>query len=225
MKMTVIGMMITLLAGCSQLWNPANTQESAKKQLTVIGRRCYERGLFWGTGGDISVRLPGSSQFVIKASMTCLGDMDESKMTTVNLDGSALPGPKPSHETLIHARLYGMRPEVGAILHMHSPYATAWASVGKKIPAITQQSVTLLKDMGIVPYHPVGSKELVEAVVACYKNPDTQVVLMENHGVFVLGKDLYSLLYSAEQVENTARIATLARDLGEAKKFDAKVVY
>lgn len=225
MKMTVIGMMITLLAGCSQLSNPANTQESAKKQLIVVGRRCYERGLFWGTGGDISVRVPGSKQFIIKASMTCLGDMDESKMTTVNPDGLALHGPKPSHETLIHAQIYGMRPEVGAILHMHSPHATAWASVGKKIPAITQQSVTLLKDMGLVPYHPVGSKELVEAVVACYKNPNTQVVLMENHGVFVLGKDLYSLLYNAEQVENTARIAYLARDLGEPKKFDAKVVY
>ena len=122
MKITVIGMVAMLAAGCSQLSNPAS-KENSKNQLIVVGKRCYERGLFWGTGGDISVRLRGSKQFLIKASMTCLGDMDESKMTTVNLDGSALPGPKPSHETLIHARLYGMRPEVGAILHMHSPYA------------------------------------------------------------------------------------------------------
>ena len=225
MKIGIVAVMVVFMAGCSQVSSSISRDGKYKDQLIVVGKRCYERQLYWGTGGDISVRVPGSDRFLIKASMTCLGDLKPSQITTVALDNTVLGGPTPSHETPIHTQIYAMRPEVGAILHMHSPYATAWASVGKKIPALTQQSVTLLKGVGIVPYYPVGSQELVDAVVACYENPDTQVVLMENHGVFVLAEDLPHLLYKAEVVENTARVAYLAQDLGEPKAFKAKVVY
>ena len=104
-------------------------------------------------------------------------------------------------------------------MHMHSPYATAWATVGRKIPALTQQSVSTLKELAIVQYNKVGSPELVKAVLDAYRNIQTQVVMMENHGIFIVGTDLYDLLYKAELVENTARIAYLCQALGTPVPF------
>jgi L-ribulose-5-phosphate 4-epimerase len=199
--------------------------KSYQDKLIQIGKRCYDRGLFWGTGGDISVRIPGTDRFIIKGTMNCVGDLDYKNLSTVSFDGINLNGHIPSHETPIHGRIYKLRENVGAILHMHAPYSTAWATVGLKVPALTQQSVTLLKASGIVPYFPVSSTELIEAIVACYENPDTKIVFMENHGVFVVGKDLLDLFYNAETLENTARIAYFCKALGEPKTFSAKILH
>jgi len=205
--------------------NQPDSDKHFKDQLIQAGKRCYDRGLFWGTGGDISVRIPDSDRFIIKGTGHCVGDLEYRKLSVVNLDDSLMNGPAPSHETAIHSAIYKLRQDVGAILHMHAPYATAWATAGLKVPAITQQSVTLLQDCGIVSYHPVGSEALTEAITELYSNPGTSVVLMENHGVFVVGKDLEDLLYKAETVENTARIAYLCKALGDPRDFVSQLTY
>jgi len=120
-----------------------------KDTLMEVARRCYERELTSGTGGDISVRIPGTNRFIIKGTGNCFYDLDYSKLSTVSLESKLIDGPTFSHETPIHAEIYKMRDEVGAVMHMHSPYATAWGCVGRKIPPVTQQSVKLLKDIGI----------------------------------------------------------------------------
>ncbi|MBN2287899.1 MAG: class II aldolase/adducin family protein [Candidatus Glassbacteria bacterium] len=213
-----------ILLGCSA--QPAGEQENipdrAQKDLLIeIAGRVYARELTSGTGGDISVRVPGTDRIVVKATGTCLGDLDYGKLSTIGLDGEVIGGnPAPSHEARIHAAIYSLREEVGAIMHMHSPYATAWAVAGMKIPAVTQQSVSLLAGLALVPYYRVGSQELDRAVAQAYANPETQVVMMQNHGVFVVGKDLYDLLYRGEVVENTARVAWLCKALGPAAGFE-----
>jgi L-ribulose-5-phosphate 4-epimerase len=192
-----------------------------KDRLIEVAARVYARELTSGTGGDISVRVPGTERIIVKATGTCLGDLDYEKLSTINLEGEVIGGnPAPSHEADIHAAIYSMRDTVGAIMHMHAPYSTAWATAGKIIPAVTQQSVKPLEAVAIVPYYRVGSPELVQAVVEAYRNPGTSVVMMENHGAFVVGSDLYDLLYKAEVVENTARIAWLCNSLGEPKEFE-----
>lgn len=192
-----------------------------KDRLIEVAERVYARQLTSGTGGDISVRVPGTERIIVKATGTCLGDLDYGRLSTINLEGEVIGGnPAPSHEADIHAAIYSMRDTVGAVMHMHAPYSTAWATVGKIIPAVTQQSVKPLEAVAMVPYYRVGSPELIEAVVKAYRNPETRVVMMENHGVFVVGNDLYDLLYKAEVVENTARIAWLCKALGEPKGFE-----
>ncbi len=153
----------------------------------------------------------------------CFGDLDYDKLSKVGLDGKVFEGsPQPSHETNIHCALYNHDENIGAIMHIHSPYATAWATTGKKIPPVTQQSVNLLKSTGIISYSPPGSNEMLDAVMKSYENPETQVVLMENHGTFIKGTDLYDILYKAEVVENTARIAYICREIGTPKEFEIK---
>jgi L-ribulose-5-phosphate 4-epimerase len=193
---------------------------SEKDVLIKVAKRVYDRGLTDGTGGDISVRVPETDRMIIKATGTCMGDLDYQRLVTMNLQGEIIEGnSKPSHEAEIHRRLYLLRENVGAIMHIHSPYATAWATVGKLIPIVTQQSVNILKDAAIVPYNRVGSDELVESIVKAYQNPGTQVVLMENHGTFIVGSDFYDLFYKADVVENTAKIACLCKTLGTPVQF------
>ena len=221
----LVFLLIFALFFCQSKNESQSLDKLYQDKLIQIGKRCYDRGLFWGTGGDISVRVPGTDRFIIKGTMSCVGDLDYGNLSTVNFDGVHLNGQIPSHETPIHCRIYQLRENVGAILHMHAPYSTAWATVGLKVPALTQQSVTLLKASGIVPYFPVGSTELVEAIMDCYEDLDTKIVFMENHGVFVVGKDLRDLLYNAETLENTARIAYFCKALGEPRTFSAKILY
>ncbi len=188
--------------------------------LITVARRAYDRGLTDGAGGDISVRVPGTDRFIIKATKQSYGDLNEGRLSVVDLDMHVVGGnPKPSDETEIHAAVYKHRRDIGAILHMHAPYATAWGVCGKPIPAMTQQSVSLLKGMVLIPYHPVGSKQLVASVASAYENPDTKVVMMENHGTFIVARDLWELLYRSETVEATAQTAFLARAIGNPKSF------
>lgn len=233
MEKILVGLLVTTMvySGCSdlQLVRKTNVQDKKyKDELIEVAKRVYARELVSGTGGDISVRIPGKGRFIIKATGVCLGDLDYDKIATVGLNGKIFEdSPQPSHETNIHCYLYNHYDNLGAIMHMHSHYATTWASCGKTIPPITQQSVKPLKSVGIVPYYAPGTKELFEAVVKCYENPETQVVMMENHGTFIVGTDLYDVLYKAEVVENTAGIAYLCRDIGTPKKFRVKkkVIY
>ena len=78
----------------------------------------------------------------------------------------------------------------------------------------------LMKALALMHSDTKSSPELVRAVVEAYRNPETTVVMMANHGVFVVGRDLYDLLYRAEVVENTARIAWFCKALGEPEQFE-----
>ena len=216
---------ISLFECSGQQAHPSVAQDvQYKDQIIAIAGRAYERELTSGTGGDISAMVPGSDHFIIKGTGNCFGDLSYDRLSTVGLDGRVFDGsPQPSHETDIHLAIYNLRKEVGAVMHMHSPYATAWATCGRTIPPVTQQSVEILKGMQVIPYYPPGSKELLDAVMNCYHDPETQVVMMENHGVFLVGNDLHDLLYKAEVIENTARIAILCKNIGVPVKFEYMV--
>lgn len=206
---------------CCSSWQESALDRAHKDKLIEVAKRVYDSGLTFGTGGDISVRVEGMNRFIIKGTGNCLGDLDHQKLATLTLDGELMEGsPQPSHEADIHRDIYRLRESVGAIMHIHAPYATAWATAGRVIPAVTQQSVNLLRSVAIIPYYPVESQELIDAVLDTYQNHDTQVVMMQNHGVFVVGSDLYDLLYKGEVVENTARIAYFCETLGTPVEFD-----
>ncbi len=189
---------------------------SYETKMIKTGKRIYDRGLTFGSGGDLSVRITETDSIIIKATGASLGYLDHGKLVRMHIDGTKRAGdPEPSHEAIIHCAVYRMRKDAGAIMHMHSPYATAWATAGKKIPLVTQQSANILKNIAFVGYHKVGSEEFNSRVIEAYKNPETQVVLLGNHGVFVIGKDLDDLFFKSDVVENTARIAFISQMIGE----------
>lgn len=207
-------------ASCS--FDAKNTDTKYKDQLISVAKKVYDRELTFGTGGDISLRIPGKKYFIIKKTGTSFRDLNYEKLSTVSLsDGKLLfNSPVPSHETDIHLAIYNMKPGVNAIMHVHAPFTTAWASCGKLIPAITQQSYKVLKGQEIIPYYAPGSDSLPTQIMSCYDNSGTSVVLMQNHGFFIIGKDMEDILYKAEVIENAARIAYLSEQIGEPAEFN-----
>jgi L-ribulose-5-phosphate 4-epimerase len=185
-----------------------------KKELSEFSRRAFNRGLVSGTGGNMSVRIPGTDKVLITPSGISLGDIEPGINLLVNLEGSVVdspPGLKPSKESSFHLAAYRTRPDVMAIAHLHPPFATAFANKGRPLPLVTVSSRVVLKDVPWVESALPGSRELYGFVCeALEKHPGVRALLMKEHGVLTLAADLKTAYYLMDLVEDTAKIAYIA---------------
>ena len=202
---------------------PAQTVsvDALRRDLVEVGRRMYEFRLVAGTGGDVSARVGNSDQILIKQTGKSLGDLNPGTFVLLNLDGETIQGTgAPSREAMAYLRVYRRRPDVGAILHMHAPYSAALASTGTVLPLVTQQSRQFVRKIDLIPYFQVGSEAFIRAIAEKFRDPALNALLFGNHGCMVVGPDIFTALYRAETVENTARIALLAKSIGPVVEFD-----
>src|SRR5487761_1143660 len=125
-------------------------------------------GLVAWTSGNVSARVPGTDLMVIKPSGIGYDDLTPESMVVCDLDGVAVSdGYSPSSDTATHAYIYRHMPEVGGIVHTHSPYAPAWAAVGEPIPCvITAMADEFGGEIPIGPFALIGSEEIGRGVVA-----------------------------------------------------------
>ncbi len=190
-----------------------------KEEVVRIARAAYDRGLVPGSSGNLSMRLPGKDLVLIKASGVSFRDMSIEDVIVVDLEGNIVEGDKkPSKEIRFHLGIYRVRPDVGAVLHTHSPYATLYASLGRPIPLVVAGAWARVKKMPIVDYAPAGSPELANMVTNAFKDPEVNVVLLKNHGIVVTGKTLVEALDLTETIEDAAKIAAFYEILSVIKK-------
>lgn len=159
--------------------------------------------------GNISVRLP-DSKFAISASGASLPELTEDEVCIGDLnDLQSFQGPRPSIETSFHRKIYQYREDVGAVLHFQSLYATTLACAEKPdfnlnfIPEIP----IYIKKISIVSFFVPGSEALAEAVGETAADPDCSIIILKNHGQIAMGKDLKSMLRSAEFFEFACQVA------------------
>ncbi|MGH3399857.1 MAG: class II aldolase/adducin family protein, partial [Streptosporangiaceae bacterium] len=108
-----------------------------RAQVAGLHAELVTSGLVAWTAGNISARIPGADLMVIKPSGVAYPDLTPESMVVCDLDGAVVEGPlSPSSDTATHAYVYRHMPEVGGVVHTHSPYATAWAAVGEPIPCV-----------------------------------------------------------------------------------------
>lgn len=120
---------------------------------------------------------------------------------------------KPSKEYVYHADILRLRPDVGAVLHLHPPHATAYAVKRRDIPMVTDAAFKQ-PPMPRVPFAPSGSEKLKDYVVEAIKeNPGCKVLLLEQHGTVALGVDVVNAYNIADLTEELARIAYLSERL------------
>jgi L-fuculose-phosphate aldolase len=185
-----------------------------RKELSEYSRRSFHRGLISGTGGNISVRIPDTDRVLITASGVSLGDVEPESNLLVNLGGTVLespPGLIPSKETSFHLVVYQLRPDIGALVHVHPPYATAYSNKGRPLPLVTVSSRANLKEVPCIECASAGSKELCDFVRGgIQEHPMIRAMLMKEHGILTLGTDLKMAFYLADLVEDTAKIAFIA---------------
>ena len=185
---------------------------STMLELMEIAKRAFNAHLQTGTGGNISARVVGSDAVVIKPSGVGFSECNPENLLVVDLEGKILKGStKPSKDMPFHLGIYRVRPELNGIVHVHSPWATAWAVLGEEIPTLTVQSQCKFGRIPLVPGGPDGSKEASESVINAFRDPAVLVATLQNHGAVGVGKTLLAAEELVELIEETAQIAMLVR--------------
>ncbi len=203
-----------------------NEKEVNKLKMEVVeaGKRMLHKGLVIGASGNISIRIPGEDKIVITPSQIKYDKIGVNDIVVVDFKKNVLEGDRsPSVETGMHIGVYETRPDVGALVHTHSVYASAIASLGKTIPPFLDDIVLMLGgEIEVAEYGMPGSKELAENAVRALGKKNA--VLLTNHGALCCGKNLESAFVNAELVERAAKIFILSSLLGEPKNLPQEVV-
>ena len=189
----------------------SDTVRIMREELVTISHRAYQRGLVVGISGNNSVRIPNTDAVLIKATGANQGDMDTADTVLIGLDGNVLEeGKQESKEIRWHLALYQQNPAIGGIVHVHPPYATAWAVANRTPPLIHTAARGLMGEIGLVNLAPSGSQELADLITEAFSEQEVLVALMREHGIIAVGPDLRTAYYWAEYLEDTAKVALLA---------------
>lgn len=188
---------------------------AARDRVYRLNMELPRCGLVAWTSGNVSARDPDSGLVIIKPSGVRYDDLVPEQLVIVDPSGTVVEGSlAPSSDTLAHLVIYRNRPDVHGIVHTHSTFATAFAAVGRPIPAC----LTAIADEfgGPIPcagYARVGGEEIGMAVVdGIGASP---AILLRNHGVFAIGRDAEAAVKTAVMVEDSARTVYYALQLGE----------
>lgn len=188
--------------------------EDKKNELIEYGRMAGDKNYTPGISGNLSARC--GDMVVITSSGVANGYLTENDFAVVDFDGNAIEGEKPSSERMLHIEFYKKRPEMNYVMHVHSPYLTAFASAGISLDdKISPEIIYCFEKIPLAEYSIPGAKELVEKTSKYFENYD--VVLMANHGVIIAGKDIKDAFYKLDLCENYAKTVICAKLLGGAK--------
>ena len=190
-----------------------------RHELSEFSQRAFHRRLVGGTGGNLSIRIPDTDTVLITPTGISLGDVQPEENILVNLDGEILDSPlgfKGSKETGFHLAAYRLRPDIGAIAHVHPPYATAYSNKMQPMPLATVSAQVNLKHVPCIECFLPGSEELRSCVIEGIRNnPDIPCILMKEHGILAMGRDLKHAYYIADLTEDTAKIAYIEATIPE----------
>ena len=198
------------------------TVDDLKKHLVDICHCASARWLTAGSGGNISVRIPGTDRYLCTATGITFRDTAVDNLVEMTLDGRQVRGDlKPSKEYRWHAGILATCPDVEGVVHTHSTATMAFGCCGITPPHMTGQARVHLGDIQIVPYANAGSELLRDLMVDVYKKqPETRIVLMANHGLAATGPSLLEAYNRAEIVEDSAQAYLHCRLLGREPKLD-----
>jgi len=181
------------------------------RDLCAHGAALAAQGLARAGSGNISVRL-ADGNILISPTDEGLGTLHPEGLSLVSPEGQHLTGPAPSKELPLHLAIYVSRPSVGAVVHLHTPHATAWSMVAgldpaNCLPPLTPYAVMRLGRVALVPFAVPGSAVLCDWVRA--RAPQHSAFLLANHGPVVSARTLKDAVFAAEELEETARLALL----------------
>ena len=193
----------------------SNPEETRQRELIVeFSRSLFERGLTAGSSGNLSVRLDDG--WLLTPTNASLGRLDPARLSKLDWDGRLVSGEQPSKEAFLHRAMYQRRAAAGAIVHLHSTYSAAVSCMcglnhDDCIPPLTPYFVMKIGRLPLLPYHRPGDPALAGAIGALASKHSA--VLLANHGPVVSGATLEAAVYAAEELEETAKLFLLLRDV------------
>lgn len=201
--------------------------ESLKADVCVIAKRAQREGLCKHKSGNFSAKDPATGLIAVTPTSLDREQMSPRDIVVMDLDANVLEnetGLRPTSEVMMHIELYRARPDVLAVAHTHSMYATSMAVLDRPLPAIVYEVANLGLTKGRVPVAPYGrpgTPDLAQKVAETSHEADC--MLMESHGaVAVDGTNIYEAFLKAAYIEELAQLyynALTANGGAEPKAF------
>ena len=186
------------------------------EQIALIIGRIYRSGMTTTSGGNLSIMDDNGDMWITPAGID-KGSLTPADIMCVKADGTIVGPHRPSSEYPFHRALYKMRPRLHSVIHAHPPGLVTF-SIVHKIPdtSILPQARKVCGPIGFAPYDVPGSEALGEKIAAEFrKNPEYKAVIMENHGVVLMGEDIADAYQRFETLELCARTLLNASTLGK----------
>ncbi len=185
----------------------------ARDNLVATGKSLFDRGLTFGSTGNLSLRLDDGS-WLMTPTNASLGALDPARLSKLDPEGRHVGGDAPTKEAFLHVEMYRQRCDARAVVHLHSTHSVAVSVLADidpadVLPPITAYYVMRVGTLPLVPYYPPGDPALAGAVSALASRH--HAVLLANHGPVVAGTSLEAATYATEELEETARLFLLLR--------------
>jgi len=190
--------------------------ENTRKALLKTVLKLYEKDFIQLNSGNVSVRA-SEEHLAITPTGVSYDDIQEEDVVIIDLDGTTIEGSlKPSSETPMHTTVYKNMPDVKAVVHTHSPYALAFATVGRTIPVISTEGLAIRGPIPVAQYACPGTEAQGWAAIKAMQGPPSVTgTLLKNHGVLATGTNLSRAFAAACRIEMAAKIYLLALQLGD----------
>jgi len=191
--------------------------EKLKEEIVKYAKLMAEKELVIGTSGNISVRV--GDNVAITPTSVDYSLMKPEDILLLDMDGEVVSGERnPSSEKKMHMEIYKKRENVKAIIHTHSKYASALASLEISIPTILDELVNFLGgEIETAKYSIPGSSDLAKNVIEALG--DKNGVLLSHHGALACGKDLKTTFENALRLERISEIYIIANSIGKPKSI------
>jgi 3-dehydro-4-phosphotetronate decarboxylase len=201
------------------------TESRLREEICRYGRSLFERGLTPGSSGNISVRLPDGG-WLVSPTNASLGFLDPARISRLDAAGNLVSGDRPTKEIPLHTALYESRGEARAIVHLHSTHAVAVSMLPEidpraVLPPLTPYYLMRTGGTALVPYFRPGDPAVADAIRGLAGR--YSAVLLANHGPVVAGESLEGAVFATEELEETARLYLLLRNLNPRALSPAQV--
>ena len=189
-------------------------ETKARDEITRLAKSMFDRGLTFGSSGNISQRIDDG--WLMTPTGSAMGNLDPAQISKLDNEGNHLSGEEPTKENFLHMAMYSERPTTGAVVHLHSTHSVAVSclaevNIDNVLPPITAYYVMRIGTLPLIPYFPPGDVNLVKAVREMAGKH--HAVLLANHGPVVAGKNLHDAVYATEELEETAKLFLLLKGM------------
>jgi L-fuculose-phosphate aldolase len=196
-----------------------------KKQMCDVGQRIWQRGFCAGNEGNHSVRI-GEDRVLCTPTGISKGFLSPDDLCITDMDGKQVEhnskGRRRTSEVLVHLAIYKHRPDIRAVIHSHPPHATAFACANIPLPAgIHPEAEVFLGKVPTARYATPSKQDLPDSIIPLI-GPETNTVLMGNHGSVSFDVDLIGTYYKLEILDAYCRLLLLARQLGQVNVLNAE---
>ncbi len=199
-------------------------EQALRERIVFHGRSLFDRGLAAGSSGNISARLDDG--WLLTPTDSCLGQLDASRLSKLDWQGRLISGDPPSKEAFLHRAMYEERTNANAIVHLHSTYSAAVSCIdgldtASCLPALTPYFVMKVGRLPLIPYHRPGDPTLADAIRGLARSH--AALLLANHGPIVSGVSLEAAVYATEELEETAKLFLLLRNVPIRTLTDSQI--